>query len=369
MADPHVLKFGGSSFPDAAGFRRVARHLAERVRAGQRLVVVVSGMPGSTEQLRELVTEAAPDAGAPVAGGAITLADSQGAALLRAAAVDAGLRAGALFGGAIGLRQTTTAVDSIHVDPRGLEETLRNHDLVVVPGGQGAGAGEDPRYLGKNTSDLSAVLLAAALRRDECEIYSDVEGVYSADPRLVDDARLLERVSWERALLCAEHGAKVLHPQAVRAARHSGTTLVCRLNRDDFRVGSRIGRDGSPPLVVLDHRSTVIELPGAYDVHTVRSHLASQGLNLVVPRVRDRPLVVVTGGYFDVPRFLEGRGLPGRITGERLVTLVDDEVRHLLARDERQALEWAREAHADLILARTPPGPPAPPGPAAPTTA
>ncbi|MER5949925.1 aspartate kinase [Streptomyces sp. NPDC001904] len=348
MTDLHVLKFGGSSFPDAEGFRRVAQHLAERVRGGQRLVVVVSGMPGTTEELRELVTDVAPDAGAPVAGSAITLADSQGAALLRAAATDAGLRTGALFGGDIGLRQTTAAVDSIRVDTRGLERTLRNHDLVVVPGGQGAGAGEDPRYLGKNTSDLSAVLLAAELQLDECEIYSDVEGIFSADPRLVDDARLLEQVSWERALLCAQHGAKVLHPQAVRAAQHGGTTLVCRLNRDDFRVGSRIGPCGSPPLVVMDRRSTVIELPDAYDVHTLKSHLASQGLNLVVPQISARPVVVVTGGYFDVSRFLKERRLPGRITGERLVTVVGDDVRHLLARDEQQALEWGRGAHADL---------------------
>ncbi len=303
-----VLKFGGSSFADDAQFRRVTRYLRSRVALREQLVLVVSALPGATEELRQRCLRLNATPSGETIDTLIPLADTVGAALVRAALEAEQVRVTTLAFSQLGMRTDSnySRVRILSLDPAPLRAALQHHDIVVVPGGQGRNDRGQQTWLGKNSSDLTAVALAGELGLPSCEIFSDVCGVYSSDPRRVHGTSLITGLSYEAAIAMSLRGAKVIHHGSVRHAEKLGVEIVCRLNQDDFRVGTRIGIGGSPAAVVLDERSVLLGFAAATELARAAEALHALEVPFVVPPADDHhQLLAVTCGFFDVPRFLQ----------------------------------------------------------------
>ncbi|GGQ69819.1 amino acid kinase family protein [Couchioplanes azureus] len=353
MSDVRVMKFGGSSFASPGHFERVAGYVADRVRAGDKVVVVTSGMPGSTEGLRQQAMTVNAEASGAALLGLLPLADAIGAALLRTALERTGLGVELLHPHRSGLVSTVgrgQAATLTGVDPAPIRGHLAGGDAVVLAGGQAVDPHGRPTWLGKNSSDLSAVAIAVALGLDSCDIHSDVNGVYDADPNQVSGARLIPRLRYDDVLTMARSGAKVLHAGAVRHAADGGVRIVCRLNSGAFDAGSVIGADGPPvDAVVADERSVVAVFATDADAERAYGRLEAEGATVHRFTATHRPTLVVTGAYFDVAGLLRAGGHAAEITGERLVTVVraGQPQRRLVAAAD--LVPTARSAHAELV--------------------
>ena len=354
--EPRVLKFGGSSFAGEDQFRRVSRYLQRCVAQGDKLVVVVSALPGATEELRQHGLRLNPAPSGATIDSLIPLADTIGAALVRAALEAEQLRVTTLYGAQLGMLTDAnySRVRILAIDPAPLGAALDDHDIVVVPGGQGRNARGEQTWLGKNSSDLTAVALAGALGLRRAEIYSDVCGVYSSDPRVVSGTTLIEGMSYDAAIAMSLRGAKVIHHGSVRHAQHHGVEIVCRLNRDDFRIGTRIGTGGSPAAVVLDERSILVAFEAAAELGRAAAALAALEVPFVIPPPERHHLLAITCGFFDVPRFLREHQLGGVALERHLVSefLHDGRIHHHVpGHGEAHAL--AQQLHDQINHART----------------
>jgi aspartate kinase len=224
-----VQKFGGSSVADADKISSVARRVAASV-AGNQLVVVVSAMGRTTDGLLALARQitATPDAREMdmllATGEQVTIS------LLAMALQSVGLKARSLTGPQVGLRtdRAHTQARITKIDPDRLRRALDDGEIAVVAGFQGLSDLDEITTLGRGGSDLTAVALAAALKADVCEIYTDVDGVYTADPNVVPDARKLARVAYDEMLELASLGAKVLQSRSVEFAKKHGVTVHVR---------------------------------------------------------------------------------------------------------------------------------------------
>ncbi|ACY16854.1 Aspartate kinase [Haliangium ochraceum DSM 14365] len=355
-----VFKFGGSSFTDIDDYRRVAAYLRQRLADEcDKLVVVVSAMAGLTERLRGLAAALAAAPSPEAMDALLPLADTLGAALLRVAAEGVGLRATSLSGLQLGVLTDDNFMRARvrRVDAGPVQRALERAEVVVVPGGQAADKDGRPTMLGKNSSDLSAVLLAGALGLPACEIFSDVSGVYSGDPNLLSGVHLLERVAYQDLIDISRSGAKVLHHRAVATAQQHEVAIVCRYHRSPYQVGTVIG-DGPPPrAVVVDARSLVLEFADASACALARAHLATSDVPTVTTAEDTR--LVVTGGFFDAIAFLGARGVAATRLDLHLVSVFEpgEPPRRVLAA-QRDAVATGQRWHARLLP--TPPGAPAP---------
>ncbi|MFI5528781.1 aspartate kinase [Kitasatospora sp. NPDC051853] len=348
-----VLKFGGSSFRDLTDYGRIADYLAHRVRDLHRpLAVVVSAMPGETEGLRERLTEVHPHPAEENVAGLLTLADTVSAQLLTAALDRRGLRAAVLVGHQLGLTTEGSPMWATltGIDPAPLREAMAGADVLVVPGGQAVDTAGRPSWLGKNSSDLTAVAVAAALGATDCEIFSDVDGVYDCDPHLVPASTLLPELSYRDAGRLSAYGAKVLHRRAVALAEEHRITLVCRGNRGPYPVGTVIAGTGAPAaVVVLNRRSGALLHPTADRAAETAALLNGAGIEAFAAATAQGPCVVVAGGYVDLAATGTRLGLPeGRPGGVPVVTVRGDSAEVRLAADETAAVELARQLHAEL---------------------
>jgi aspartate kinase len=229
MPEPvQVLKFGGSSFIELADYGRVATYLAARLTGPA--VVVVSGMSGTTGHLLESARAIDPALAPEAQDHVLATAEMVSASFLRAALDAAGVPAVDLWAPQLGLRSDATATRAVitELDPGPVRAALAAGRVVVAAGGQAVSPAGRVTMLGRNSSDLTAVALAAALGAATCEIFSDVAGVYAADPYVVPAAGLLPRVSYAQCAAMAASGAKVLHPGAAAAAAAAGVTIACR---------------------------------------------------------------------------------------------------------------------------------------------
>ncbi|MFB7497688.1 aspartate kinase [Streptomyces sp. NPDC056161] len=351
MTTPVVLKFGGSTFPSPEAYAELAAALGRRAEEEQRpMAVVVSAMPGETEKLRGLLHEANPQPEDATVAGLLTLADTVSAHLLAAALHRVGLTATVLAGHQQGLVTDSTFMWAkvARLDAEPLRRAFDEHQVVIVPGGQAADAQGRPTWLGKNSSDLSAVLVAAALGADRVEIHSDVDGIYSADPNAVTGARLLPEVTYDTASLMSLYGAKVLHRRSVRTAKQHGIVLVCRHNRAPFPSGTVIGGDGAPAAgVVANTRSEVLAYDTAAAADLAHSVFHAEGIDTV--RLEDGPHLVVVGGYLDVGRFQRMHDLPeARIVGIPVTEIIGSRATTHLAADAEQARQLAQKLHEAL---------------------
>ncbi|MEU2717342.1 aspartate kinase [Streptomyces sp. NPDC007205] len=345
---PAVLKFGGSSFRTLAAYQQLAESLSRRMdEEGSRLVVVVSGQPGETEQFRERLSQVNPHPEDETVAGLLTLADTVGAQLLATALHRTGRSATVLAGHQLGLTTDSSFMWARleHTDPEPLRTAVRDHEVVVVPGGQAADQEGRPTWLGKNSSDLSAVAVAAAVGAHSCEIHSDVDGIYSSDPHLITGARLLGEVSYNTAALMSLYGAKVLHRRAVRLAQRNRIEIVCRYNRPPFPRGSVIGTAGSSvAAVVLNQRSAALRY--ATEELADQAYTVFHGANIDVVRLTSGPLVAVTGGFVDLPEFQRRNGLtPGEYAGIPVTAVRGSQVATRLAADEEDALHLTQRLH------------------------
>ena len=216
-----VQKFGGSSVSDAASVKRVAQRIVDTKNAGNDVVVVVSAMGDTTDDLIDLANEIAPDAPAREMDILLTAGERISMALLSMAVNSLGVGAHAFTGQQAGLRTDAHygKASIVGVVPERIARTIKSGAVAIVAGFQGVNDRNDVTTLGRGGSDTTAVALAAALRADVCEIYTDVDGVFSADPRIVPAARQLPYMTHEETLELAAHGAKVLHLRAVEFAR------------------------------------------------------------------------------------------------------------------------------------------------------
>jgi len=217
-----VQKYGGSSVADADGIKRVARRIVDTRQAGHDVVVVVSAMGDSTDDLRDLAEQVSPTPPPRELDMLLTAGERISMALLAMAIAELGHKAQSFTGSQAGV-----ITDSAHgrakiidITPGRIEKAIGGGAIAIVAGFQGVSQDtKDITTLGRGASDTTAVALAAALGAEVCEIYSDVDGVFTADPRLVTTARKLDHVSTEEMLEMAASGAKILHLRCVEYAR------------------------------------------------------------------------------------------------------------------------------------------------------
>jgi aspartate kinase len=233
-APPHVgtlvLKFGGTSVADPEKIRRVAARLVAAKRAGGRVVGVVSAMGQHTDELVALAREVSPRPEPRELDMLISVGERVSCALVAMAISDLDQQAISLTGSQAGIVTDTVHGKAKIVEVRGarIHQALDEDKIVLVAGFQGVSTEFNITTLGRGGSDTTAVALAAALNADACEIYTDVDGVFTADPRIVPDARKLHAVSYEEMLEMAASGARVLALRSVEFARNHGVKLHVR---------------------------------------------------------------------------------------------------------------------------------------------
>jgi aspartate kinase len=225
-----VMKFGGTSVGDPEKLKGVAQRLVDAKRAGNRVVGVLSAMGDTTDDLIRLAYEISPEPKPRALDMLISVGERISCALAEMAIEDLGVDAVSLTGSQAGIVTDTVHGKAKIVDVRArrIHEALDQGRIVLVAGFQGVSTEYDITTLGRGGSDTTAVALAAALGADVCEIYTDVEGVFTADPRLVPGARKLAAVSFEEMLEMASSGAGVMATRSIEVARNHNVTLHVR---------------------------------------------------------------------------------------------------------------------------------------------
>ncbi|MCA0380176.1 MAG: aspartate kinase [Actinobacteria bacterium] len=226
-----VQKFGGSSVADAESIKRVAKRIVETSRAGNEVVVAVSAMGDTTDELLDLANEVTHAPAPRELDMLLTAGERISMALLAMAIKGMGVNALSFTGSQAGMITTAEhgSAKIVDVTPRRVREALDEGSVAIVAGFQGFNRGTgDITTLGRGGSDTTAVALAAALEADVCEIYTDVDGIYTTDPRVVSRARKIHSITSEEMLELAASGAKVLHLRAVEYARRHGVALHVR---------------------------------------------------------------------------------------------------------------------------------------------
>jgi aspartate kinase len=230
-----VMKFGGTSVADAERLKRAARRIVAKREAGQRVVAVLSARGKETDRLLADAREVSPTPDPRELDMLLSTGERVSCALCAMAINDLGHRAISLTGSQAGIVTDTSHTKARILDVRAdrIFRALEEDAIVLVAGFQGVSTTKDVTTLGRGGSDTTAVALAAAVGAEVCEIYTDVPGVFSADPRIVPDARKLPVVSFEEMLEMAASGAGVLQLRSVEYARNHGVRVHCRSSFDD----------------------------------------------------------------------------------------------------------------------------------------
>ncbi len=255
-----VQKYGGSSVADAESVLRVARRIVDTHRAGHEVAVVVSAMGDTTDDLVDLAARVSPSPAAREMDMLLTAGERISMAVLAMAIHDLGVEARSYTGSQAGLLTDSShgRARIVDVTPGRIEGALADGAIPIVAGFQGVSLEtKDITTLGRGGSDTTAVALAAALRADVCEIYTDVDGIFTADPRIVPTARHVPRITYEEMLELAAMGAKVLHLRCVEYARRSALPVHVRSSfthragtivaEPDVDINLASGRYGPPP--------------------------------------------------------------------------------------------------------------------------
>lgn len=276
--DRVVQKFGGSSVADPERLGQVADRVAATARSGRRVVVVVSAMGKSTDQLLELARSVTKEPPRRELDMLLSTGERISMALLAMALEARGLSAISFTGSQSGIltNDRHSGARIIEVRPIRIEDELERGKVVIVAGFQGMSYKREITTLGRGGSDTTAVALAAALGAD-CEIYSDVDGVYSADPRVVAEAARLESLGYDEMQELAEHGAKVLNAQAVAWAARAGIVIHARASSGSTQetriVSSTVG--STARVVTGTKRVTLVRGP-----ESVLTILTEEGIAL-----------------------------------------------------------------------------------------
>ena len=331
-----VQKYGGSSVASADHIRRVALRVREARSRYDGVCVVVSAMGDTTDELIELAHQLTDDPPAREMDMLMSTGEMQTAPLLAMRLCAVGVDSVSLTGLQAGIRTSGTHRKARIVDivPERIIEALRDGRVPVIAGFQGVSESFDITTLGRGGSDTSAVALAAALHADHCEIYTDVRGVFTADPRLVPEARPIPEISYEEMLEFAAVGAKVMHPRAVEIGEAY-----------DMPIWVRSSFDESPGTIITRH-------PKLEDRQKVRGIAHETDVaKLTLLRVPDRPGIAaaifgpLAERHVNVDVILQNVGHDGRT--DVSFTIAGSDLRQ--ARDVVDAI--AREIGADGVEA------------------
>lgn len=348
-----VLKFGGSTFQSTADFKKIASFLKSRLEQdSNKLVIVVSAMAGMTDQFHQLAIEVNTDPSSEALDSLLPLADTIGANVLRLAVEAVNIKTKVLTGYQLGIiTDSNFSQASIYrIDGTCLKKALTEVDIVIVPGGQAVDEYNRPTFLGRNSSDLTAVVLAATLELDICEIFSDVSGIYSADPNLIKNAKLLPTVSFDSAINFSVSGAKVLHHRSVQAAKDKGVKIVCRHNRDDYAIGTVIGNCETSKAVVLDPRSVILEFASQEDLERAKLQLQLANVPIILLEHQQMSMLAVTCGFFNAVKLLAEFGIHTRQRDELLISEFNGDgsvLRHIVS--SNQAINVCQAIHHRIL--------------------
>ena len=268
-----VKKFGGTSVADKDRIFNVAKRCIRDYEAGNDVVVVLSAMGKYTDELIAKAKDINPNPPKREMDMLFTIGEQMSVSLMAMAMAQLGVRAVSLNAFQVQMR-TTSAYGNARlkkIDTERIRRELDDRKIVIVTGFQGVNKYDDYTTLGRGGSDTTAVALAAVIHADACEIYTDVDGVYTADPRLVPTARKLESISYDEMLDLAALGAGVLHSRSVELAKKYGVQLVVRssLNESEGTIVKGVGKKMERMLisgVALDREADRISVIGIADV-------------------------------------------------------------------------------------------------------
>ena len=254
------MKFGGTSVADAERIKRAAQRIVRAAEAGNHVVAVLSARGKTTDELIRMAEEVSDHPDPREMDMLLSTGERMSCALCAMAINDLGQRAISLTGSQAGIVTDTSHTKARILDVRAdrIRDALAERLIVLVAGFQGVSTTRDVTTLGRGGSDTTAVALAAAMGADVCEIYTDVAGVYSADPRVVPDARKLDVVSFDEMLEMAASGAGVLQLRSVEYARNHGVRIHCRSSFSDEPGTFVLGEDETMerPLITAVTHST-----------------------------------------------------------------------------------------------------------------
>jgi aspartate kinase len=315
MAGTVVMKFGGTSVADAERIKRAAHRIVAKREAGNRVVAVLSARGKTTDALIADALEISSQPDPREMDMLLSTGERQSCALCAMAINDLGHRAISLTGSQAGIVTDTSHTKARILDVRAqrITDALDEDAIVLVAGFQGVSTTKDVTTLGRGGSDTTAVALAAAIGADVCEIYTDVAGVFSADPRVVPDARKLPVVSFEEMLEMSASGAGVLQLRSVEYARTHGVRIHCRSSFSDA-PGTVVG-DGAqaapsrPAITAVTHstdeaRVTLEHVPDAPGMAgRIATVLAEANVNIDMI-IQNEPVAEGAGAEmsFTVPR-------------------------------------------------------------------
>ena len=288
-----IQKFGGSSLAGPERLRRAASIISAARRQGHAVIAVVSAMGDTTDDLLALAHTLTPDPPPRELDALLGTGEQQSAALLAITLDSIGEDARSLSGAQAGIFAAGAHGDGriALLLPRRLLETLDEGRVAVVCGFQGLDAEGDLITLGRGGSDTSAVAIAAALRADRCEIYTDVDGIYTADPRILPEARYLPEIDYEDMLRLAEAGSQVLHGRSVRLAMEQGVTVTLRssFTGGGGSVVRRLDEAERPPYAGLTRN------PDAGTLTLVGREAGAEALSRLVLALAEEGLPVLGG--------------------------------------------------------------------------
>jgi len=308
-----VMKFGGTSVADPERLKAVARRIVAARESGSRVVAVLSAMGQTTDELIDLAHQVSPTPEPRELDMLISVGERISVALAAMAINDLGHEAISLTGSQAGIVTDTVHGKAKIVDIRGqrIHEALDQDKIVLVAGFQGVSTGKEITTLGRGGSDATAVALAGALGADACEIYTDVDGVYTADPRIVPEARKLDAVTYEEMLEMSASGAKVLMLRSVEFARNYRVRLHVRSSFSEAE-GTWIGEEDERMLekaiisgVTHDTSEAKVTIIGVPDRPGVAAQvfrpLADAGVNIdmIVQNVSEHGLATIS---FTMPK-------------------------------------------------------------------
>lgn len=285
-----VKKFGGSSVADRERIFNVAERCIEGYKKGNDVIVVLSAMGDTTDELLWKAKEINPNASKRELDMLMTTGEQVSVSLMAMAISSLGVPAVSLNAYQVGMHCTSVYGNARfkRVDTERIQHELQYRKIVVVTGFQGVNKYEDYATLGRGGSDTTAVAIAAAMHADACEIYTDVESVYTADPRIVPNAKKLDVISYDEMLELASLGAKVLHNRSVEMAKKYGVQLVVRssLNREEGTVVKEVKKMEKMIIsgVASDKNTSRVSVIGVDDkpgvAFKIFNTLAKKGINV-----------------------------------------------------------------------------------------
>lgn len=323
-----VLKFGGSSFRTLDDFRSVASLLTQMSdETRSRLVVVVSAMYGETDRLLQAGASLNDRMSGQARDALITTGEVVSASLLRVALEALDVPVLTFDGHQCGIRSDSnyTKAQIRAVDPEPLRRALDRHQIVVVTGAQAVDADGRITMLGRNSSDLTAVALAAALGVGSCDILSDVPGIYSGDPYIHRDAQLLPRLSLDQLIDMSVSGAKVIHHGAASYARKMGCRIVCRATRDPEVIGTIVDTEApTAPAVVIHERAQCFVYESIAAAEHGRDRLGQHGVPAVIVAHENTHVLVCSRADPVSEIDLAADVPPSRLDGQAMITIFND---------------------------------------------